>query len=544
VSGPWEKYQPATSGAAPAAADGPWIKYSPAAPAEGRSVGDDLMRQGGLTLRHGLEGFSLPVAIIGDAANGAANLVIGGVNSLAGTNIPKFQSYEEYTKNALDRAGVPKPENAKERVIGDMAKFVASAGGAAGVAKLGEMMGTKAIAPMGENIAAQALAAEAGGGAHGLVSEHTDNPYLQTAAALAGGAAGAGIAAATERFAPSARAPRPEAPSTQQIGNMSREAYRDAEAAGAILRPEAVNRVNGDFRNWLANFGYDPALQPHVGVLLNRMEQAGQNNITAEGVDILRKIAVNVARDGNNSERTIAGELIGRLDDMMDGLTPADVVQGNGPEAAAAFSRARDLWRTYRKSELIDNLVVRGEDQAMSTNSGGNIQNTIRQKLRGILDNPKQRRLFSGEEQNAIRDIVRGTATQNTLRVIGRLAPSSNSWLPILLGGGPGGYAAGGLPGAAAALSVPAVGSAAKAGATALTRGAVNRLSNMVRSGAIPPQAPVMPQSIDLNEMLAQSLMQGTRSQPLNAYADALLRSGLVASPASDNRGTGPRPQP
>ncbi len=505
-----------------------------------RGVGEELLRQGGLAGRYLLEGASTPVAIIGDAANGVANLGISGINAVAGTNIPKFQSYEQYRDKALEP--LPKPENAKERVIGDMSRFIASAGANAGAAKVGELAGTQALAPLGQNMAGQALAAEAGGGAYGIAGEHTDNPWLKAGAALLGGAAGAGIGAAAGRVLPSAT-PRPNIPTTEEIGNASRAAYQDAADAGAILRPAPLQQVNRDFTGWLANFGYDPALQPQVRVLLDRLNTAGGQNITAEGVDIIRKIAGNITRDGNPSERVIAGELIGRLDDMMDGITPADVVQGNGPQAAQAFSQARDLWRNYRKSELLDTLVTKGEDQALSTNSGGNIQNAIRQKLRSILDNPRTARLFTEDEQTAIRRIVRGTPTQNALRIVGRLAPSSNSWLPILLGGAPGGYAAGGLPGSAAALAVPLAGSAAKAGATALTRGAVNRLSEAIRSGAIPGQ-PAQAPAFDPQQMLIQALMQGTRPQQPNAYADALLRSGAVPAAASGTPNTGYQRRP
>lgn len=539
---PWKKYQ---GGANTAAAEpGPWQKYAPTAPAEQRSIGDELLRQGELGARYMLEGFSTPIAIVGDAANGVANLGISGINAVAGTNIPKFESYGQYTKRALDKV-LPNPETPQERVVGDMSRFVSAAGGSAGAAKVGEMAGTRMLAPMGENMGAQALAAEAGGGAYGVTGEHTDNPWIKAAAGLIGGVGGAGIAAAGERLLPSAAGPRPVIPTTQQIREASNVAYQDAADAGAIIRPEAMQRVNGDFTRWLANFGYDPGLQPHVGLLLNRLQQAGQDNITAEGIDIIRKLAVNVARDGNNSERVVAGELIGRLDDMMDNLGAADVVQGDGPGAAAAFTQARDLWRTYRKSELIDNLVVRAEDQALSTNSGGNIQNTIRQKLRSILDNPKQRRLFTQEEQDAIRQIVRGTPTQNALRIIGRLAPSSNSWLgPILGGMGAGGYATGGPMGAAIAIGIPTAGAAAKSAATGLTQRSVNQLSEMVRSTAMPPYQPSAPVPVDWAALTARLLAAGTQPQLPNAYADALLRSGAVAVPASDNQGTGPRNRP
>jgi hypothetical protein len=461
------------------------------------SAWDGISRQLGLTARAGLEGLSAPVGIVGDAANGLANLAISGVNAVAGTDIPKFESYGQYTERALDKV-LPKPEGTAEKAANIGAQMMSSAGATAGLAKVGEMAGTKLLAPLGESVIA--------------------NMTSKTAQKI---------------------------PTTQAIKGAASAAYKDAEEAGAILRPEAIKRTTAEIQNALAEFGYHPGLQPKVGVILGELDRVSNGNITAKGVDTIRKLAIAVAKSNDPSERTLGGMIIRRLDDMMIDLKPEDVVQGNAEEAVAAITKARGLWKVKVKSELVDDLLERAKRQAARTNSGGNLQNSISQKFSKILDNEKMRRLFDKEEIKAIEEIVNGTITRDTLRTIGRLAPSSNSALgPLLYGmGGAGSYMAGGFPAAAMAIGVPAVGMIAKAGGTALTKGAVNRLSNQVRSNAI-SRAPQQTTPVDPQQMLIQALMQGTRPPLPNAYADALLRSGAVAVPATGNPNTGPQNRP
>jgi hypothetical protein len=167
--------------------------------------------------------------------------------------------------------------------------------------------------------------------------------------------------------------------------------------------------------------------------------------------------------------------IVSKIDDMMENLQPTDIVQGNAQQATEALTKARSLWKTSRKAELLDTLVDKGELQGMSTNSGGNIQNLIRQKLRTtILENPNNARMFTADEIKAVRQVVQGTWGQNTLRQLGRLAPSSNAWLGILST-----FAAPGI-----GVAVPVVGAGAKALATNSTKNAIEALSTKVRQGA------------------------------------------------------------
>jgi hypothetical protein len=113
--------------AAPAAA-------TPAAAPEQRGFLGDLAHQAGLTARMGITGVSSLPAAVGDLLNSGVNAVTGGINKVAGTDIPRLQAVSSSVQDLQDRAGVAKPENASERVVQDVGSAIvgAATGNAAG----------------------------------------------------------------------------------------------------------------------------------------------------------------------------------------------------------------------------------------------------------------------------------------------------------------------------------------------------------------------------------------------------------------------------
>jgi len=313
------------------------------------------------------------------------------------------------------------------------------------------------------------------------------------------------------------RAPNPTVPSNDQLRAAGNAAYQAADDAGVIITPTAMRSLADDVDNMLGNAAFDQDLHPQIAAAVRRLRQAGDSgqNYTLQGLDILRQIAGDAADSPRRSERRLGTMIIDRLDDMIDNLGPQDLIQGDANVAVPALQQARQIWTSLRKSELIDELVNTAELQAASTNSGGNLQNTIRQKLRTLLTNRSLGRAFNADEREALDALVRGTTTQNMLRTLGRLAPSSNSWLGVLstFAGGPAG------------LAVPAIGAAAKGAANRSTENAVTGLSELVRSGA-GLQVPVQPQGP--GAVMGRILMgpQAGATGLGAVYANELLRPG------------------
>lgn len=167
---------------------------APAAPAHAapqRSALSDLGRQIGLTARAGATGLAGLPNMLGDVLNTGVNAVTGGINQLAGTNIPKFQMPSEVTQQALSAVGFPQPENATERVVQDVASAMAGAGGQA---RLAQALSPKLASPVAQQTAQllstapgmQILGSAGSAGAASATREAGGGTGAQLAAGLAG----------------------------------------------------------------------------------------------------------------------------------------------------------------------------------------------------------------------------------------------------------------------------------------------------------------------------------------------------------------------
>jgi hypothetical protein len=330
-------------------------------------------------------------------------------------------------------------------------------------------------------LGARTLAAGGEGAALGVLSASGHGTDIGTGAAL-GGAFGAGGNLAGEAIArgiggAAGAFNKPVAvPEASEIKAAAQQAYKRSEAAGVIIKPEWTQRVSNEIRSDLADLGYHPALAPKVGVVLSHLDELGQGNVTLKGVDTLRKMAGAARSDADPFTKYIGEQVTKKIDKHLDDLNLNDVLTGNKTEGVRALQEARGLWATSRKSEMVDQALEKAALQAGSAGSGGNIDNAIRQQFKAILNNPKKSRGLTEDERAAMREIVVGNATQNALRLAGKLAPNGNGLMLTI-------QAAGGAATGGATLPLAIAGSAAKSIADKSTSNNVYALARLIRSG-------------------------------------------------------------
>lgn len=448
---------------------------------------DQLTRQIGLTGRYAVEGITGLPAMLGDAANSTINLGIRGVNDVAGTEIPYLQKPTQMVQQGLEAVGAPKPESMTERIISYPSRALASivpTGMLGNVAKTGPEA-VQGLGQLADGMIPQAAGAVTGGVAQGATAEVTDNPILQFLAALGGGAIGGAVAG--RMTAPAAE----PIPSTGEVKASAKQAFKAAEDAQAILKPDPLVRLQQQVTQDAADFGYHPALQPRIGAVLQELERVSKDNITTKGMMTLRKIAQNAAKSTDPSEQALGSQIIGRIDDMMATLAPEDVLQGNADEAASAWAQGRDLWNQFRKSETVDKAMEKADRAAQSSGTGGNTDNALRQKIKAILDSDKLRRGFTSDEIGQMEAIVKGAPLTNAGRLVGRFSPTAG-YLPAAFGVGST------LVGGGSGAVLPILGLLGKGYADRATRGAINDLSALIRSGGSygPPPVNVAPPSV------------------------------------------------
>ena len=449
MSGPWEDYEEQ---------DGPWNDY-----AKKKSPGEQILDLGSRLFANvgigAMQAPGLPVEA-GVALGNLANYVAGKPSRNVADDPALSQwgadAWRKFFEGHVGKANIPAPTGELEASVDKAGQFL---GG-------GAVFGPAGLLPS----ATSYVGSEVG---RKLDEAGVTGGYGETGGAIVGGF-GPGVVR---------RPARPGVPTNEELRSTARRAYNKADQAGVVVQPTGMGKLNLEVQNAASDFAFDPALQPGIKVVLDRLDQATNQPITLKGIDTIRKVAGHAARDVQNaSQRELAGRIIDKIDDFIDNLDPADVLSGDAKTGAASLKMARDYWKRLRKSEMIDEALYQAENQAPTSGTGGNVDNIMRQKVKAILNNPKKRVLFSKPEQHLMENVARGTMPQNVLRWVGRASPASG-FLPGLYSAA---TAIGGTTGVASPLfAIPSVaGLIAKPIADAMTRGSINKLSEAVRAGS------------------------------------------------------------
>ncbi len=140
----------------------------------------DIPRQVGLTARYGIEG--------GLGALGTLSDPIAGLMNMAGAKIPSAQQTGSWLS---DKLGLPSPQSAQERAVGDATRMVAGTGlmmgGASQAAKSATGVAKNVLDGIAQRPGYQLASAAGGGLAGGYTKESGGGPAAQFVASLAGG---------------------------------------------------------------------------------------------------------------------------------------------------------------------------------------------------------------------------------------------------------------------------------------------------------------------------------------------------------------------
>jgi hypothetical protein len=262
------------------------------------------------------------------------------------------------------------------------------------------------------------------------------------------------------------------APSSEDLAMQSSALFKQAKESGVELNPKYFSNMMKSVGKDLRSEGYDARLMPKVGVALEEMQNVKIPK-DFEELSTLRKFIQNAQKSADPDERRIASILKAEFDDYIANIPESSVIGGN-KEGLTAWKKARDTYSQMSKSEVFTDMLENAElDKTKFSMSGA--ENSLTSQLRQLAKNPKKMRLFTVQEQQAIKQAAKGTNTQNILRLFGKFAPTSAvSSIPALLTtsvSGPLG------------LGLTAGSMASRYGATKMRKSDVNQLAAMMRAG-------------------------------------------------------------
>ncbi len=281
------------------------------------------------------------------------------------------------------------------------------------------------------------------------------------------------------------------APSVEELSGAATGKYGAAEAGNAIIASGPVATVLAELEALTVREGAGRLLHPKINAVLRAllartskvkgMQSRTAKPMTIKDLQVARRQIGIAARSAEPDERRIASMMQDHFDDWFAGLKEKDLLSGSAEGSAALLGQARGLWARSRKAQIIEETI----EGAKAAASG--FENGLRMGFRALLKNEKKIRGFSDAERKQMKQLVKGTPTQNMLRFLGLFAPgaSGRGIVGATIGAG-GGAAVGGAPGAMAAMLG---GTAARLGAQNIANKQAAMIQAMAASGMTPAAA-------------------------------------------------------
>lgn len=302
---------------------------------------------------------------------------------------------------------------------------------------------------------------------------HTNPLVIDRAAELAGLAS-----PLSPRAALAAVAPKVVAPSREALETAATAGYDKARGLGVDIKPQSVAQMGGAIGATLEEKGINGKLAPKTFSILGEITKPPVDSVvTLSNLETVRRALGHAAKDFSNpTEQLAARTAQSHLDDYLAAIPDQDVIRGPAAEASKILSEARGNFAAAKRSGQITDAVDAADISAAAANSGQNIGNATRQRLKSILLSDKKSSGYSADELAAMEQVVRGSKLSNSTRIIGNLLGG---------GGGLGSFisAAGGATALGPlGIATPALGVALKKVSDALVSRQTAKLDELVRS--------------------------------------------------------------
>ena len=336
------------------------------------------------------------------------DIIASGSNRLLGTN------FEMPSQTISQMIPGPRPETPTERVIetagGALGGTVASVGAARQLARMPTVSPTGAgVVTPGQQAVGQELSrapvgqittAPVAAGVGQTVTEDTENPLLGLGASLVtGGAMGL-------------RSAKYETVSAEDVLNRAKTNYKTLDESGFKL---GLTSFKQNMANSVANIkGYDARTMPDVAVAIEHM--LSNKPKTVQELEVVRQFLTDAAKSNKAGEVRVANRLLEEFDDYVLNAKPNQIVSGTR-DAMDAWSDARMNYSRFKKSEIFRKIISDSELAPSSPES------FMKNELVKLAKNDRKMRLFSKEEQAAIREAAMDDSLQKQLRLVAKFTP-------------------------------------------------------------------------------------------------------------------------
>lgn len=264
----------------------------------------------------------------------------------------------------------------------------------------------------------------------------------------------------------------------EQWATLSRDGYSPRNAPKVFEELDALKRQMG-------------AIPPASGGIMPSGTLPERPVVGFDNVVTMRQTFQKHAQSSDPTESGAASRVINALDGFLSSPPRGAVLAGPVEDAARVYAQGRGNYAAGKRSDMLSSREANAESQAAAANSGQNIGNATRQRVRELTkqnDNGDTKADLSGfdpSEVDRLEQIVQGTPMQNSTRYVGNLLGGGGGLGAALTGLAAGGAGlasgAGGATASALTAAPVFIGAASRSISNGLTQRALRAADEAVR---------------------------------------------------------------
>jgi len=211
-----------------------------------------------------------------------------------------------------------------------------------------------------------------------------------------------------------------ERPTLDNLRLAKDAAYKAVDKAGVKFNQAEVNAIIAKTNAAAAKFNYVPEVDLQTTAALKTMQAQADQVLTVGQLDKLRQGLYR--RYGAARNEQGIREMIDVIDEAILAKEPANKL----------MNTAREANKRYKKLELFEDAFKNAELSTAASGSGGNIVNNYRRAVANILKDKKKTKFFLDYEIKMMEQFVKGRFRDNTLRLMGKMAPTGGGLMQAL----------------------------------------------------------------------------------------------------------------
>jgi hypothetical protein len=239
-------------------------------------------------------------------------------------------------------------------------------------------------------------------------------------------------------------------PSREALDQTSSQGFNAARNSGVEISPQMLTPLHERIAADLGNRGVIKEFAPDTFAAIDKIANrpavpsGARELVTIGDLHNLRQALNNAGQNfAKPKDQLAASVAIKHLDDYLAAIPEKDVLAGDAQAASSVLRDAIGNSAAGFRSDRVTGKLEQADLNAAAANSGRNIGNAIRQRVKSLVLSDKESSGLNAAELAQAERVVRGTRSGNTARVVGNLLGGGGG-LGSVAAAAAGGFATGG----------------------------------------------------------------------------------------------------